>query len=183
VSTADGSKFDSYSSILKRAQLKSVTADGDNNDGKHGHFSLHSFGAQFAQVEVDPQLKTIHVTRFVGVYDCGRILNAKTARSQFMGGIIMGIGMALTESTILDSHYGRTLNADLAEYHIPVHLDIPDLRVEWVEHPDDNFNILGARGIGEIGITGVAGAIANAVYHATGVRVRELPITLDKLLV
>jgi xanthine dehydrogenase YagR molybdenum-binding subunit len=176
-------KVDTYASILKRATLQSLQADGDNNSEKHGAFSLHSFGAQFAEVEVDPDLKVIRVTKFVGVFDCGKILNAKTARSQFMGGIIMGFGMALHEHTIMDSNYGRILNADLAEYHVPVNLDIPDLQIEWVEHPDDNFNPLGARGVGEIGITGVAAAIANAVYHATGVRVRDLPITLDKLLV
>jgi len=182
LSRADESKFDTYVSILQRASLQTVQADGDTGAGQHG-FSLHSFGAQFAEVEVDPELKVIRLTRFAGVFDCGRILNAKTARSQFMGGMIMGFGMALHEHTIMDTRYGRTLNADLAEYHLPVHLDIPELQIEWVEHPDDNFNSLGARGIGEIGITGVAAAIANAVYHATGVRVRDLPITLDKLLV
>ena len=119
----------------------------------------------------------------VGRYDVGRLMNAKTGRSQLMGGIVMGIGMALMEDSILDERYGRIVNANLAEYHVPTNADIGLIDVDVVADSDPYINPLGARGIGEIGITGIAAAVANAVYHATGVRVRDLPITLDKLLV
>jgi xanthine dehydrogenase YagR molybdenum-binding subunit len=117
----------------------------------------------------------------VGAFDTGRILNPKTAVSQFRGGIIMGIGMALTEETLFDDRSGRIMNATLAEYHVPVQADIPDIDIVYTDVADPHTP-LGAHGIGEIGITGAAAAIANAVYHATGIRVTDLPITLDKLL-
>ncbi|HEY9677053.1 MAG TPA: xanthine dehydrogenase family protein molybdopterin-binding subunit [Drouetiella sp.] len=181
--TEDETQSESFVDVLKRSSKTEISAEGKNDPHQGADkFALHSFGAQFAEVKVDPDLRTIRVTRFVGVYDGGRILNAKTARSQFLGGVVMGIGMALQEQTILDGLTGRTLNADLAEYHVPVHADMPEISVEWLDHPDTNFSPIGARGIGEIGITGVAAAIANAVYHATGIRVRELPITMDKIL-
>jgi xanthine dehydrogenase YagR molybdenum-binding subunit len=118
----------------------------------------------------------------VGVYDVGSLLNEKTAHSQLMGGLVWGIGSALTEKSELDARYGRYTNANLAEYHVPVNADIGLLDITLLGKPDPHINPLGARGIGEIGITGVAGSIANAVYHATGVRVRDLPITLDKVM-
>jgi xanthine dehydrogenase YagR molybdenum-binding subunit len=121
------------------------------------------------------------VSRCLGSFDCGRILNPKTAASQFRGGIIMGIGMALSEETVFDERRGRIVTRSLAEYHVPVNLDVPDIEVIFTDIPDERAP-LGARGVGEIGITGVAAAIANAVFHATGKRVRDLPITLDKLL-
>jgi xanthine dehydrogenase YagR molybdenum-binding subunit len=147
------------------------------------HYSLHSFGAVFAEVHVDPDLGVIRVPRIVARYDVGRLLNAKTGRSQLIGGVVMGVGMALMEESILDERYGRIVNANLAEYHVPTHADIGIIDVGVVEDADPVINPQGARGIGEIGITGVAAAVANAVYHATGVRVRELPITLDKVFV
>ncbi len=119
--------------------------------------------------------------RLVGAFDCGRILNPKTAASQFRGGMIMGIGMALTEETLLDERSGRIMSASIADYHVPVHLDVPDIDVVWTDIPDPRTP-MGARGIGEIGITGVAAAIANAVFNATGKRLRDLPLTPDKLL-
>jgi len=122
----------------------------------------------------------VRVSRWVGAFDTGRILNPKTARSQLYGGIIMGIGMALTEEALFDERSGRIVNASLAEYHLPVNADIPNIEVLFVDIPDPHTPI-GAHGIGEIGITGAAAAIANAVYHATGKRIRRLPITLDKL--
>jgi xanthine dehydrogenase YagR molybdenum-binding subunit len=146
-------------------------------------YSMHSFGAVFTEVRVDPDLGIIRVPRVVGRYDVGRLMNAKTGRSQLMGGIVMGIGMALMEDSILDERYGRIVNANLAEYHVPTNADIGLIDVDVVADSDPYINPLGARGIGEIGITGIAAAVANAVYHATGVRVRDLPITLDKLLV
>ncbi len=144
-------------------------------------YSMASYGAQFCEVRVNEQTGEIRVSRWVGAFDTGRILNSKTARSQFMGGITMGIGMALTEETLFDERTGRIMNPSLAEYHVPVHADIPNIETYFLDIPDPHTP-LGAHGIGEIGITGAAAAIANAVYHATGKRIRSLPITLDKLL-
>ena len=151
-------------------------------DEANKKYSMHSFGAQFAQVRVDPDIGQVLVTRFVGAFGAGRIMNRKTANSQLIGGITMGIGMALLEETITDSRYGRIVNPNLGEYHVPVNADIPAIEAYFVAENDPHINAIGAKGIGEIGITGVAAAIANAVYHATGKRVRSLPITLDKLI-
>ena len=128
------------------------------------------------------QLGVIRVTRVVNAVAAGRILNTKTASSQIIGGVVWGIGMALHEETLVDHKVGRIMNANLAEYHVPVNADVPDIKVLFVDEPDDRINPLGIKGVGEIGIVGVAAAIANAVHHATGRRVRDLPITLDKLL-
>jgi xanthine dehydrogenase YagR molybdenum-binding subunit len=144
--------------------------------------SLHSFGAQFAEVRVNRLTRMIRVSRVVTVIDGGRIMNPLTARSQIQGGVVWGIGMALLERTEFDARNASPVTRNLADYLVPVNGDIPDLTVEFLDYPDLDFNSLGVRGIGEIGITGIAAAIANAVYHATGVRVRELPITLDRLL-
>ena len=149
-----------------------------HHTGKHSH-NTHS--AIFAEVKVDEQLGIIRVTRVVSAVAGGRILNAKTARSQIMGGVVWGIGMALHEETLIDHTFGRIMNADIAEYHVPVNADVHDIEVIFVDEPDGTVNPLGIKGLGEIGIVGVAAAIANAVYHATGKRVRDLPITLDKL--
>ncbi len=145
-------------------------------------YAAYAFGAQFAEVLVDTDLGRVRVKRMVGVFDIGRVLNAKTARSQLMGGMVWGIGMALHERTEIDERLGRVVNGNLAEYHVPVQADVPEIDVSWIGTPDERANPLGAKGIGELGITGVAAAIANAVFHATGRRVRELPITLDRLL-
>ena len=168
---------------LARSGDQALEAQGAAKPGdEKQHYSLHSFGAVFAEVHVDPDLGIIRVPRIVGRYDVGRLLNAKTGRSQLMGGIVMGVGMALMEESILDQRYGRIVNANLAEYHVPTNADIGLIDVGVVDDADPYINPQGARGIGEIGITGVAAAIANAVYHATAIRVRDLPITLDKLL-
>ena len=148
------------------------------NDGKHAH-NTHS--AIFAEVRVDEQLGVIRVPRIVCAVAAGRILNPKTARSQVMGGAIWGMGVALHEETLIDHHFGRIMNANIVEYHIPVNADVHDIDVIFVDEQDDIVNPLGIKGLGEIGIVGVAAAIANAVYHATGKRVRDLPITIDKL--
>ena len=134
------------------------------------------------EVHVDPDLGTIRVERVVGSYSVGQLLNAKTGHSQLMGGIVWGIGMALMEETNIDARFGRAVNGNLAEYHVPVNADVRSIEVIVVDENDPHINSLGARGIGEIGITGVCAAIANAVYHATGKRVRHLPITLDKVM-
>jgi xanthine dehydrogenase YagR molybdenum-binding subunit len=150
-----------------------------HNDGKHAH-NTHS--AIFAEVKVDEQIGVIRVTRLVGAVAAGRILNLKTARSQVMGGMIWGMGMALHEETLIDHRFGRVMNANIAEYHVPVNADVHDVEVIFVDEQDSIVNPMGIKGLGEIGIVGVAAAIANAVYHATGKRVRDLPITLDKVV-
>ena len=135
----------------------------------------------FCEARVNAVSGEVRVSRFLGAFDCGTILNAKTATSQFRGGIIMGLGLALMEETQFDERSGRIMNPSLSEYHVPVHLDVPQIDVMWTDEPDPHAP-MGARGVGEIGITGVAAAVANAVFNATGKRVRDLPITLDKLL-
>ena len=147
-------------------------------DGKHAG-NTHS--AIFAEVKVDEELGVIRVTRVVSAVAAGRIINTKTAASQVMGSVVWGIGMALHEETLVDHAFGRVMNANIAEYHVPVNADVGDIKVIFVDEPDSIINPLGIKGVGEIGIVGVAAAIANAVYHATGKRVRDLPITLDKL--
>jgi xanthine dehydrogenase YagR molybdenum-binding subunit len=159
-----------------------VVEAGAQPGAEKKQYSMHSFGAVFAEVHVDRELGEIRVPRVVGRYGIGRLLNAKTGHSQLMGGVVWGIGMALMEESVLDSARGRIVNANLAQYHVPTNADIGDIDVGVVAENDPYINVLGARGIGEIGITGVAAAIANAIYHASGVRVRELPITLDKIL-
>ena len=145
------------------------------------HWSMHSLRREFCEVRVNAVTGETRVSRFLGSFDCGRILNPKTAASQFRGGIIMGLGLALMEETLFDERTGRDHEPGLAEYHVPVHMDVPEIDVIWTDIPDPHTP-MGVRGIGEIGITGVGAAVANAVYNATGKRVRDLPITLDKLL-
>jgi len=158
-----------------------VTGDAAPGDDA-GKYSFHSFGAQFVEVRVDAELGRVRVERALGVFDCGRILNPKTARSQMIGGIVWGIGMGLLEHTVRDARRGAVVTNNLADYHVPVNADVRNVDVLFVEEPDLRLNPLGVRGVGEIGLTGVAAALANAVYHATGVRVRELPIVPEKLL-
>jgi xanthine dehydrogenase YagR molybdenum-binding subunit len=158
-----------------------ATAKAEPGDAKQ-KYSMHAFGAVFVEVTVDEDLGEIRVPRVVGVYGVGKLMNEKTGYSQLMGGVVWGIGLALLEETMIDKREGRAVNGNLAEYHVPVNADIQDIDVQIVDEDDPHVNPLGAKGIGEIGITGVGAAIANAVYHATGKRVRDLPITLDKLL-
>lgn len=178
----DPSRHESYASILARAQRDELVAEGSAPPPlETQHWSMHSWGAMFCEVRVHAVTGEVRVRRFLGSFDCGRILNPKTAASQFRGGIIMGLGMALMEETQLDPRSGRIMNPSLAEYHLPSHLDVPEIEVIWTDIPDPHAP-MGARGIGEIGITGTAAAVANAIYNATGRRIRDLPITLDKLL-
>jgi xanthine dehydrogenase YagR molybdenum-binding subunit len=149
---------------------------------KQQQFSRYAHSAIFAEVKVDEDFGTVRVTRVVTAVAGGRILNPKTARSQVLGGIVWGIGSALEEESVIDQSFGRFMNHNLAEYHVPVNADVHGIDVIFVEEHDEVVNPLGAKGLGEIGIVGVAAAIANAVYHATGQRVRDLPITPDKLL-
>ncbi|WP_316238384.1 xanthine dehydrogenase family protein molybdopterin-binding subunit [Bradyrhizobium sp. SZCCHNR1015] len=149
------------------------------DDDKHAH-NTHS--AVFAEVKIDEELGVVRVTRIVNAVAAGRILNTKTASSQIMGGVVMGIGMALHEEAQIDQRFGRIMNANIAEYHMPVNADVHDIKVIFVDEEDRTINKMGIKGVGEIGIVGVAAAIANAVYHATGKRIRDLPITLDKVV-
>src|SRR5207244_2074282 len=180
VSRRDASRAVSIADVMRHGavdrieQEKSTTFE---DDGSHAH-NVHS--AIFAEVKVDDELGVIRVTRVVSAVAAGRILNTKTARSQILGGVVWGIGMALHEETLIDHKSGRIMNPNIAEYHVPVNADAHDINVIFVDEADDS-NPLGIKGVGEIGIVGVAAAIANAVHHATGKRVRDLPITLDKV--
>jgi xanthine dehydrogenase YagR molybdenum-binding subunit len=169
----------SYGDVLRENGAIQATASLQPEEGK-AH--VQSFGAQFAEVRVDEELGRVRVSRFVGVFDCGKIINQKTARSQMLGGIIYGIGMALFEETLADPVSGRLVTSDLAQYLVPVNADIPEIEIDFIEFPDYRLNSLGIRGVGEIGITGVAAAVANAVHNATGKRVRDLPILPEKIL-
>ena len=145
-------------------------------------FAHNTHSAVFAEVRLDEELGMLRVTRVVNAVAAGRILNPKTAGSQIMGAVVGGIGMALHEEAVIDHRYGRIINHNFAEYHVPVNADVHDIEVIFVDEREDYLNPLGIKGVGEIGIVGTAAAIANAVFHATGVRVRDLPITIDKIL-
>lgn len=178
----DHGRFETYQSILRRAGRDELVCEAEASaPAEMEAFSMHSYGAQFCEVRVSALTGETRVSRFLGSFDAGQILNAKMATSQFKGGIVMGIGLALTEETNFDERTGRIVNASLADYHVPVQMDVPPIDVLYTNKPDPQAP-MGARGIGEIGITGVGAAIANAVYNATGVRVRDLPITLDKVM-
>jgi xanthine dehydrogenase YagR molybdenum-binding subunit len=212
ISTADGRVFiegnpstgETYAQILQRNNLPLIEIEatantasfevkevpspsvricvGKDENADMQKYAFQSFGAQFAEVRINPRTCKVQVTRFVSAIDAGRILNHKTARSQIMGGVIFGIGMALMEETVLDPNNGRFVVRNLADYHVPVHADIGQIDVLLTDKPDPHISLVGARGVGEIGITGAAAAVANAIYHATGKRIRDLPITPDKLL-
>jgi xanthine dehydrogenase YagR molybdenum-binding subunit len=145
-------------------------------------YARHAFGAQFAAVTVDRATGAVTVDRLLGVFAVGRVINPRTARSQFIGGMTQGLGMALMEETVVDREFGDFLTSDLASYHVPVNADVRDVDAVWVDEEDPHLNPMGSKGVGEIGITGTAAAIANAVHQATGVRVRRLPIHLEDLL-
>jgi xanthine dehydrogenase YagR molybdenum-binding subunit len=180
VSKGDASRSVSIADAMRHSAVDRIEQEKTTRPGNDIARAHHTHAAIFAEVKVDEQLGVIRVTRVVSSVAAGRILNTKTASSQIVGSVVWGIGMALHEETLIDHRVGRIMNANIAEYHVPVNADIHDIRVIFVDEPDDN-NPLGIKGLGEIGIVGVAAAIANAVYHATGKRVRDLPITLDKL--
>jgi xanthine dehydrogenase YagR molybdenum-binding subunit len=146
------------------------------------NYAMHAFGAHFVEARVDEDTGEVRVPRMTGVFAVGRVINAKTARSQFIGGMTMGLSMALHEESLVDPRFGHVVNNDFAEYHIPTNADVGEMDVSWIDEDDPHVNPMGSKGIGEIGIVGSPAAVANAVYHATGVRVRDLPITPDKLV-
>ncbi|UHG93874.1 xanthine dehydrogenase family protein molybdopterin-binding subunit [Spirosoma oryzicola] len=179
----NGSAHVSYIDVLKQNKLPELEVQQEAKSGPEVEkFSGKSFCANFVEVHVHPATGMVKVTRVVSAVDAGRVMNHKTARSQVLGSVIWGLGMALMEDGVMDHRYGRYMNKDLAEYHVPVCADTPDIDVILIDKPDPIIDPMGAKGLGEIGMIGLAAAIANAVYHATGKRIRELPITPDKLL-
>ena len=182
VSKHDTNRAVSIASAMQSDNADRITREETNKVAEDKSHARNVHSAIFAEVKVDEELGVIRVTRLVNAVAAGRILNLKTAHSQVMGGVVWGIGMALHEETLFDHRFGRVMNANIAEYHVPVNADVHDIKVIFVDEPDETINPLGIKGLGEIGIVGVAAAIANAVYHATGKRVRDLPITLDKVI-
>jgi xanthine dehydrogenase YagR molybdenum-binding subunit len=180
----DESRGESYSDILGRAGVAEIEARGTGgaNPAAQADYAMHAHGAVFAEVKVDPELGQIRVSRMVGAFAAGRIINPHLVRSQLLGGMIWGMSFALHEEAITDRRSGKIMNANLAEYHIPVNADVPPMEVLTVAEHDPHVNALGIKGVGEIGITGSAGAVANAVWHATGVRVRRFPIRIEELV-
>jgi xanthine dehydrogenase YagR molybdenum-binding subunit len=174
-----------FADLLKRANLRFVTGSG-KSEATFGEekpkFSTHSFGCHFVEVTWQPAIARLRVSRVVSVIDAGRIINPLAGRNQIEGAVVMGIGMALLEHTTYDPQNGAPINSNLADYIVAVNADVPKLEVHFVDFPDKQINELGARGIGEIGLAGIAAAITAATYHATGVRVRELPIKIEDLL-
>ncbi|MDO9711876.1 xanthine dehydrogenase family protein molybdopterin-binding subunit [Paracraurococcus lichenis] len=180
----DESRGESYAEIMARAGLEEIEGRGTGamDPAVQEHYATHAHGAVFAEVTVDPELGQVRATRLVGAFAAGAIVNPRLVRSQYYGGMIWGVSFALHEQAVTDPRTGRIMNANLAEYHVPVNADVPSLEAILVEEHDPHVNPLGIKGVGEIGITGTAGAIANAVWHATGVRVRRFPIPLEQLL-
>jgi xanthine dehydrogenase YagR molybdenum-binding subunit len=180
----DEARSESYADILGRAGLSEIEANGSGaiDPAAQSNYAMHAHGAVFAEVKVDPDLGQIRVSRLVGAFAAGRVINPRMVRSQLFGGMIWGMSFALHEEAVTDHRSGRILNANLAEYHVPVNADVPSLDVITVDEHDPHVNALGIKGVGEIGITGSAGAVANAVWHATGIRVRRFPIRIEELV-
>jgi xanthine dehydrogenase YagR molybdenum-binding subunit len=180
---SDATRGETYRDILGRREEQVIVVQAASAGGEERrHYAMHAFGAVFVEVAVDPDLAMARVRRIVGAYAAGRIVNPKLAHSQCTGGMVGGIGMALMEQTTLDPRDGRQVNASLADYLVPVNLDIAALDALFVDEKDEQVNPLGVKGVGEIAMVGTAPAIANAVYHATGRRVRDLPIRVEALI-
>jgi xanthine dehydrogenase YagR molybdenum-binding subunit len=180
----DETRSESYAEILTRAGRGEVvgTAKAARDPAVAADYAMFSHGAVFAEVKVDPELGQVRTTRLVGAFAAGRIVNPRLVRSQYYGGMIWGMSFALHEEAVMDRRTGRIMNADLAGYHVPVNADVPSVEAILVPEEDAHVNPLGIKGVGEIAITGTAGAIANAVWHATGVRVRRFPIRIEDVL-
>ncbi|HEV2853726.1 MAG TPA: xanthine dehydrogenase family protein molybdopterin-binding subunit [Thermoanaerobaculia bacterium] len=180
---SDPSRFVSVSEVLRRNGLPEITETFEARPSKEREkYAMLAHGAQFIEVKVDPDLGTVRVTRAIEVSACGKIINPKASHSQEIGGVVWGIGMALEEATEIDHRYGRIMNPSLQHYHVPVNADVHEIETMFVEEDDTIVNPLGVKGMGELGMVGIPAAIANAVFHATGRRIRDLPITPDKLL-
>ena len=180
----DEARSESYADILARAGLAEIEGRGTGamDPAAQSTYAMHAHGAVFAEVTVDPDFGQVRVTRLVGAFAAGTVVNPRMVRSQYLGGMVWGVSFALHEHAVIDKRTGRPMNPNLGEYHVPVNADVPSIEAILVEERDVHVNALGIKGVGEIGITGTAGAIANAVWHATGVRVRSFPITLDQLI-
>ena len=180
----DETRSEAYADILDRAGLAEIDAEGSGarDPAITEHYAMHAHGAVFAEVQVDPDFGQVRVTRLVGAFAAGTVVNPRLVQSQYYGGMIWGLSFALHEHAVVDRRSGRVMNANLGEYHIPVNADVPSIEAIIVPERDLHVNALGIKGVGEIGITGTAGAIANAIWHATGKRVRRFPITLDQLM-
>ena len=180
----DEARSESYAEILARAGLAEIEGRGKSasDPAAQSNYAMHAHGAVFAEVKVDPELGQIRATRLIGAFAAGRIINPRLVQSQYYGGMIWGVSFALHERAVMDPRSGRVMNPNLGEYHVPVNADVPSVEAILVEENDPYVNALGIKGVGEIGVTGTAGAVANAVWHATGVRLREFPITLDRLI-
>jgi xanthine dehydrogenase YagR molybdenum-binding subunit len=180
---SDASRFVRVSDVMRRNGLTDVTETFEARPSpEREKYATLAHGAQFIEVKVDPDLGTVRVTRSIEVTATGKIINPKASHSQEIGGVVWGIGMALQEATEIDHRYGRIMNPNLQHYHVPVNADVHEVETMFVEEDDTIVNPLGVKGMGELGMVGIPAAIANAVFHATGRRVRELPITPDKLL-
>jgi xanthine dehydrogenase YagR molybdenum-binding subunit len=178
----NGNRSVEFQTVLKAQRLANAEGFASTPGAPTGQYSFRSFGAHFVEVRWDPGISHLRVARVVSAIDAGRVVNPLTARNQVEGAIVMGMGMALFEATEYDPRTGIPTNNNFAEYPVAVHADQPDIDVILLDYPDFALNEFGSRGIGEIGITGLAAAVANGVRHATGKRVRDLPITLDKLI-
>ena len=180
----DETRSESFVDILARAGLVAVEGRGKSaaDPAAQSTYAMHAHGAVFAEVKVDPDLGQVRATRLVGAFAAGRFVNPRLVQSQLYGGMIWGVSFALHEGAVTDARSGRIMNANLAEYHIPVNADVPSLDAILVAEHDPHVNALGIKGVGEIGITGTAGAVANAVWHATGIRVRRFPIAIEALM-
>jgi xanthine dehydrogenase YagR molybdenum-binding subunit len=180
----DENRGESYGDILARAGVAEIDGHGQSaaDPAAQSNYAMFAHGAVFAEVKVDPELGQIRVTRLVGAFAAGRVINPRLVRSQYYGGMIWGVSFALHERAVMDLRSGRPMNPNLCEYHVPVNADVPSLEAVLVDEYDPHVNALGIKGVGEIGVTGTAGAVANAVWHATGIRVRQFPITLDRLI-
>ncbi|MET0677352.1 MAG: xanthine dehydrogenase family protein molybdopterin-binding subunit [Bradyrhizobium sp.] len=179
---ADRSRSVAIADVMRHGRLERIEQERGSDFPKEEKHASNTHSAVFVEVKIDEQLGVIRVTRVVSAVAAGRIINTKTAASQIMGGVVWGIGMALHEEAMVDHRFGRIMNANIAEYHVPVNADVHDIQVIFVDEPDPVINKMGVKGVGEIGLVGVAAAVANAVYHATGKRVRDLPITLDMVV-
>ncbi|HEY9218312.1 MAG TPA: molybdopterin cofactor-binding domain-containing protein, partial [Phenylobacterium sp.] len=180
---AIGNRSESLATLIARAAPDGITVEGESRPAMDArNWSQHTYGAHFCEVAVDSVSGETRVRRMLGVFAAGRIINYKTARSQLTGGMIWGVGSALTEGNVPDPRYGSLINQDLAQYLVPVQADIGELDAIMLDEVDDKANPMGIKGVGELGISGAGAAVANAIYNATGVRIRDYPITPDKLL-